>query len=215
MKTSDITTAIRNYRRAVAQTDRELAGLAGTYVPQKLEEMRRERLAEVRQRLAFQRDAARGASAGAEEAVTAAVMATLTDDSDPQRIVAREAVWARLARRIDAGESVATLVRTASPIELEALASIGRSELGRSWHEEDSTEIAAAYAATPAAQADEGLQAKVAEAEARHTLGGLASVAQGLLDGRPLSRAESNVLNRTDRDLWAEITGADEGAEGE
>ena len=179
-------------------------------------EERAKRLAPAADYLRTSVENTQGDGKAAREAYTGAVVAALTDSSDNSRVLAREMAWARLLRRFDRGESVDSVVRSASAIELEALAAFLPSEAphleefsnaaGRSpedWAEYLGEVITPAYAEREAekfAKLRESADAATADLA-------LASFGAALLEGRQPSNAELNGLYNTAPELYRRAVG--------
>lgn len=75
---------------------------------------------------------ARTEATTAREQLDQALDAALYGASDNSRALAREMAWQRIQRRLEAGEDPFTVLHgTRNPVEVEAIASIGPSELTR------------------------------------------------------------------------------------
>lgn len=211
-KTTRLASTLRAYLTAAKAADQKYGTdeMRGTYLPAKIAELKADELAEPRQRLSYEASAALEAASAAGDAFRDRVLARMTSTADPQRVMAREAVWGRLSKRLEAGTSVSTLIRGGlSDIEAEALAAIAPGEPGCDFHPEDATALAGAYAdmvddPEVAALAEEA--AEVRQVEALH------GAARAIVEGRDLSGAERNALHRLDADLYREIVGDDTAA---
>jgi len=119
----------------IALLDAEQAAAKWTnpsYTPEAQQAKRAEMVASAHASLARLLPDAHAHAAHSRAALSDALDASLTSTEDTGRVMAREAVWARLRDRLVAGETLERVVRSSrSPIELESLANIAPTELSR------------------------------------------------------------------------------------
>lgn len=159
---------------------------------------------------------ARGADAD-RRAYAEAVANALRDDSDTNRVLARELAWQRLLRRVERGEPIDLIAHDASPVELEALAAFAPTELPHvrgnanldkspaQWRAHVEEAVVDAYTGHPAnAERFAPLAEKAQEAEA--TLA-LAELGTALIKEDTLNGALRNKVYRIDQELYSRVTG--------
>lgn len=156
-------------------------------------------------------DGSVGRATADRAAYTDAVASALHDDSDNNRVLARELAWQRIVRRAERGELLTAIARDASPVELEAIAGFAPAEMPhldpngvsrtpqewRSYVEEIVGEV---YPTHPAnAQRFDALREQADAAE--ETLA-LADLGTALIDGRPIDGQLANRVYNVDPELY-------------
>lgn len=150
-----------------------------------------------------------------EKALSTAILKALHDDSDSNRVLARELAWQRIAKRAERGEDLITLTRTASPVELEAIAAFAPAEMPHlkpnaaprnheQWQEHVEDIVVEVYATHPA-NADKFAPLVEKAAQAQQDVA-LADLGATLIEGL---KPQSSVLNRVyqiDQDLYRRVT---------
>lgn len=162
-------------------------------------------------RIPVERRDATAARAAYSEALTKA----LHDDSDSNRVLARELAWQRLIRRAERGESLEAIARTATAVELEAIAAFAPAEMpylqpnaaGRTpedWRAYVEESVADAYTTHPTnVERFAPLAEKAAQAEETLVLADLGSA---ILEGRQLDGGLRNRVYNVDPDLYRRVT---------
>lgn len=162
-------------------------------------------------------ESARGQARADRDAYTNAVAKALHDDTDNNRVLARELAWQRLVKRVERGELLTAIARDASPVELEALAAFAPAELphlgtngvGRTpeeWRAYVEDIVAEVYPTHPANVDRFGPLAEKAVA-AEQTLA-LVDLGSALIDGQQIDGQLSNRVYNVDPDLYRRVTQA-------